>query len=399
MQLMANTRLKRSPFFDATIAAGATSFTVYNHMLMPTSYGDPDAEYWHIINDASLWDVSVQVQVEIAGPDADKLAQAVVCRDLTNVVIGQARYAPMLDHAGNVMNDPVALRVDDNRWWLSLGDSDMLYWCRGIAAERGFDVEICQPDVSPLAVQGPKAVDVVADLVGDWVRDLGRFRYKFYELAVTDGRPMGRRHEPLDSRSGTDTDVIPLWVGRAGWSKQGGYELYLLDGSKGTQLWDLVVEAGKPYGMGLGSPNAIERLESFLLSYGGDTLADNDPFELRLGKFVDLDSSVDFIGRDALLKRREAGLKRELVGLKIDGEPLAMLERPIPVKVGDDTVGTVKAAIWSPRCESNIALALVDVPHNQLGTKVSTHHENGTDNDVRSAEVVDLPFIAPGPAA
>lgn len=431
LHLVQGTRLVRSPYFDCTLAAGAKSFSVYNHMLLPMSYGDPDAEYWRLINDVTMWDVAAQVQVELSGPDAAHLAQALVCRDLSSVVIGQAKYAPMVDHQGRLINDPVILKVDPQRWWLSLADSDMVFWCRAIAAERGLNAAVSLPDVSPLAVQGPKAVDVISDLFGGWVRNLGRFRFRRTELAD-----------------------IPLWLGRSGWSKQGGYELYLLDSTRGSELWNLVAEAGEPYNIGPGAPNTTERIESFLLSYRGDTPDDADPFECRLEAFIDLDSGVDFVGREALLAKRANGLSRQLVGMWIDGDPITPPEHTWPVLAADarsvvpaDTrpvlasdarpvvpartqsvphtqlvsartqpmpqpqpkdilqsprqrtrqseVGEVRAATFSPRLGRNIALALIDVPHNQTGTAVVIDHPTGR----REGITVDLPFCPPGPAA
>lgn len=368
LELAYSARVTKSPFFDCTLAAGAQRFSIYNHMLLPMSYGDEAAEYWGLITGVVMWDVACQVQVELAGPDANRLAQAVVCRDLSEVAVGQAKYAPMVDHGGRLMNDPLVLKVDSDRWWLSLADSDMVFWCRAVGAERGLDAAVTVPDVSPLAVQGPLAEDVVADLLGEWVRDLGFFRF----------RP-------------TTLDGIPLWVGRAGWSKQGGFELYLLDGRRGRDLWRLVAEAGESHGIIPGAPNAAERIESFLLSYRGDTPDDADPFEVGLGRFLDLDSGIDFIGRDALLRKRVEGLRRQLVGVWIAGDHEA-LEHPWPVTAGSQPVGTVRAAAHSPRLERGIGLAMVDVPHNRTGTALTAHLPTGP----RRVQVADLPFCRRG---
>ena len=230
-------------------------------------------------------------------------------------------------------------------------------------------MEVGLPDVSPLAVQGPLAEDVVADLLGEWVRNLPFFGYR---RATLEG--------------------IPLWVGRAGWSKQGGFELYLLDRSRGGELWLFVAEAGKPYGIGPGAPNPIERMESFLLSYRGDTPDDIDPFEARLYRFVDLDAGIDFIGRDALMRKRAAGFRRQLVGVWIGGDSVRLLEHPWPVTAGSRPVGAVRAAAHSPRLGRNIGLALVDIPHNQTGTVLTARHPTGR----RDIEVADLPFCGPG---
>lgn len=366
------TRVAKSPFFDETLAAGAVSFTVYNHTWMPTSYGDAEAEYWRLIEAAAMWDVACQVQVELTGPDAGELTQAVVCRDLTGMRVGRAKYAPMVDHRGRLMNDPVALRVDEDRWWLSLADSDMLYWCRAVGAERGLDAEATQPEVFPLAVQGPRAADVVADLFGGWVRDLPRFGVRPAEV-----------------------DGIEAHLGRSGWSGRDGFEIYLCGRRRGSDLWKLVAEAGRPYGIGPGAPNYIERMESGLLSYRADTLDDSDPFEAGLERFVDLDSGADFIGRAALEAIRRAGPRRRRVGVFIDGAPLAPPGHPWPITAGgaDEPVGTLRAAAHSPRLARNIGVALLEAPYARPGTKVTVQTPTGA----RPAQVTPLPFIKPQP--
>lgn len=365
-------RVAKSPFFDETVAAGAVSFSVYNHTWLPTSYGDGEAEYWRLIEAVSMWDVACQVQVELAGPAAGELAQAVVCRDLTGVEIGQGRYAPMADHRGRLINDPVALRVDEDRWWLSLADSDMLFWCRAVAAERGLDAEVTQPEVFPLAIQGPRAIDVAADLFGGWVRDLPRFRF----------RP-------------ASVDGIEVVLARSGWSRQGGFEIYLLGRERGSDLWRLVAEAGRPWGIGPGAPNYVERMESGLLSYRADTDDESDPFEAGLERFVDLDSEADFIGRSALETIRRTSPRRRRVGLFIDGTPVSPPEHPCPITASDanEAVGTLRAAAHSPRLARNIGVALLNTPWTHPGTKVTVQTPTG----VRSAQVTLLPFIKAQP--
>lgn len=255
----ASARLRRSPYHDAILAAGVSSFTTYNRMLLPTGFGDPEAEYWRLVNDVSMWDVAVERQIEIKGPDAACLTQVLSPRRLDRCVVGQGKYVPICNHRGTIINDPIVLKLADDRFWLSIADSDMLFWSRAIAAERNFQVDICEADVSPLAVQGPKADDVVASIFGDWVRELKHF---WFRDATVNG--------------------IPLMVARSGWSKQGGYELYLMDGSRGTELWDIVREAGEPFNIGPGNPNACERVESGLLSWGGDTDEHTNPYEIRM---------------------------------------------------------------------------------------------------------------------
>ena len=359
-------RVRKSPFFEASLAAGATHFTVYNHMYMPVSYGDPEAEYWRLIKDVAMWDVAVERQVEIAGPDAAALAQYLSPRDLARCRVGQGKYVPLCDHSGAVINDPVLLRLAEDRFWLSIADSDVLLWARAVAAERGYDVEIREPDVSPLAIQGPKAEALACDLFGEWVRGLKYFCFRETEL-----------------------QGIPLVVARSGWSKQGGFELYLMDGARGRELWDLVREAGQPYGIGPGAPNGIERIESGLLSYGSDTDADSDPFELGLEKYIELDIEADFIGKTALREIARRGSARCRVGLVLEGPPIEACAHPWTVTRDGRPVGKVTAAAFSPRLERNIALASIERAAAEAGKDLEVAAPQGA----RRASIAEIPFL------
>ena len=340
-------RLRPSPYYEATLAEGVTAFTTYNHMLMPTSYGKPEEEYWRLLNGVSLWDVAVERQVELRGPDAGRLAQILCPRDLTQCRVGQGRYVALCDHAGTLINDPILLKLADDRYWLSIADSNIWFWARAIAAERGLDVVVSEPDVSPLAVQGPKAEAVVAALCGDWVREL---RYFWFRETVIGG--------------------IPVAVARSGWSKQGGFEIYLMDGSRGTELWNLVREAGRPWDIGPGNPNYCERVESGLLSYGGDTDGDTNPFEVRLGRYVDLHVADDVVGIAALRRIHAQGPRRHQLGVVLDGEePTALGFHWHAIEVDGRRVGDLTNCVWSYRLRRNIGFALIST-HCVPGTRV-----------------------------
>ncbi|MBO6815675.1 MAG: hypothetical protein JJ891_12490 [Rhizobiaceae bacterium] len=362
-------RVRKSPYFNKTLEEGVTSFSTYNHMYMPTGYGDPEAEYDRLINGVAMWDVAVERQVCLKGPDARDLVRYMVTRDLGALETGQGRYVPLCDHRGTLINDPVLLPVSEDEYWLSIADSDILLWSRAIAAERGMNVTIYEPDVSPLAIQGPKAVDVVSDLFGEWVRDLKYF---------------GHRETRLDG--------IPMHVARSGWSKQGGFELYLQDGLRGGELWDIVKEAGKPYGIGPGSPNYVERLESGLLSYGADTDDSTNPYEVGLGKFVSLEREDAYIGKEALARIRDEGIARRFVGYLIGGEPFPVgNQHRWPVRHGETHIGFVSASAWSPRVRSNIGVGLVSTEFAEPGTVVTVAAEQA---DI-PATVSKLPFDIP----
>jgi glycine cleavage system aminomethyltransferase T len=332
-------RLRPSPYFDATVADGVAAFTTYNHMLMPTSFGHPETEYWRLINGVAMWDVAVERQVQLVGPDAGRLAQILSPRDLSKCRVGQGKYVALCNHAGTLINDPILLKLADNRYWLSIADSNIWFFARAIAAERGLDVTVDEPDVSPLAVQGPKAEAVVASIFGDWVRELKYFWFKE-----------------------TTIQGIPVAVARSGWSKQGGFEIYLMDGTKGNQLYNMVKEAGKPWDIGPGNPNFCERVESGLLSYGGDTDDRTNPYEVRLGKYVDLDVPDDVIGIEALRRIHKAGPTRHQLGVTLDGdEPTAFGYLWHGIFKDGRKVGDLTNCAWSYRLKKNIGFALIGI--------------------------------------
>jgi glycine cleavage system aminomethyltransferase T len=330
-------RLRPSPFFGATVAEGVKSFTTYNNMLMPTGYGHPEAEYWRLINGVSMWDVSVERQVQLKGRDAARLAQILAPRDLSKCVEGQGKYVALCNHAGTLINDPILLKRADDLFWLSIADSNILFWARAIAAERGLDVEIAEPDVSPLAVQGPMAEQVAAAIFGDWVTGLKHFWFRE-----------------------TEVEGIPVAVARSGWSRQGGFELYLMDGSKGGALWNIVREAGQPWDIGPGNPNTHERIESGLLSWGGDTDDWTNPFEVRMERYVDLNVPDDTVGIQALRRIKTEGPVRQQLGLVLDGDmPSGSAFTWFDILRDGRKIGDMTNIIWSYRMKKNIGFALV----------------------------------------
>ncbi len=332
-------RVRPSPYFEATVAAGVKSFTTYNHMMMPTGYGDPEAEYWRLINGVSQWDVAVERQVQLLGPDASRLAQMLAARDLEKCVTGQGRYVALCDHSGTLINDPILLKLADDRFWLSIADADIIFWARAIAAERRLNVSITEPDVSPMAVQGPMAEDVVASVFGDWVRELKYFWFRE-----------------------TSIKGIPVAVARSGWSKQGGFELYLMDGTRGTNLWDIVREAGRPWDIGPGNPNHCERIESGLVNVGGDTDDSTNPFEVGMARFIDLNIGDDVIGIEALRRITAAGPRRHLIGIVLEGkQPLPLPSQWSPVLRDGKRVGDMTNCVWSYRLNANIGFGLVSI--------------------------------------
>lgn len=358
-------RLRRSPFYQSTIEEGAETLLTYNNMLVPRGYGDREAEYWRLINGVSMWDVAVQRQVQLKGPDAAKLAQILCVRDLSAQKIGQGKYVAICDHHGVLLNDPIAMKLSKDCYWLSIGNSDIWFWARCVAGERGLNVEVSEPDVSPMAVQGPKAEQVVASIFGEWVRDLGYFWFK-----------------------DTEVNGIPITLMRAGWSKQGGYELFLKDGSKGDQLWQIVKEAGKPFDIGPGYPNPSERTESGLLNYGTDTDDQTNPFEVRMERFLDLDVGNDVIGAKALRKIKSDGVKRHQLGIVIEsGQEAEDQSIRQGIEVNGKAIGHMTHKAWSYRMQRMIGYALVSVEA-QIGDAVQVLRDEGRVN----AELCAVPF-------
>ena len=362
-------RVRRSPYFDATQRYGCWGYTVYNHMFLPIGYDDLEKEYWKLLEGVSVWDVSVERQVEIKGPDGFAFTNLLTSRDLTQCKVGQGKYVLITGEDGGIINDPVLLRLGENHFWLALADSDVLLWARGVAYKSGMNVEIHEPDVSPMQVQGPKSKDVVKTLFGDQVLDL-----KYYYFLET------------------ELDGIPVIVTRTGWSGEVGYEIYLRDGSRGDELWERVMEAGKPYNIGPTGPSDIRRVEAGILNYGIDITLDTNPYEVDLDRLVSLDQEADFIGKEALKKIKAEGVKRKLVGVEIDGERLDLNVTRWPVTRDGAQLGNVTSAVYSPRLKENIGYVWVPIEYAGVGTNLTITLPNG---DERSATVVPKPFVDP----
>ena len=361
-------RLRRSPFFNATLEGGCSSYTVYNHMLLPTAYDDLEKEYWKLLNDVTVWDVSVERQVEITGPDGFAFTNLLTPRDLTKCKVGQGKYVVITADDGGIINDPVLLRLGENHFWLAVADSDLLLWAMGIAHNSGMDVQIREPDVSPMQIQGPKSKLVMQSLFGDEVLELAY--YYFLER---------------------DLDGIPVIVTRTGWTGEVGFEIYLRDGSRGEELWDRVMAAGEPYNISATGPSDIRRIEAGILNYGIDLTLDTNPYEAGLGWLVDLEQEADFVGKEALIRIKAKGAKRKLVGVEIGGDQLDLNMTPWSVSVDGREVGRVTSAVYSPRLEKNIGYAMVPIESSEIGSTLTVATPAGD----RQATVVPKPFVDP----
>ena len=362
-------RLRRTPYFEATQRYGARGYTVYNHMLFPICFADLEEEYWHLINHVTLWDVSVERQVEITGPDAFEFTNRLTPRDLSKCAVGQGKYVAITADDGGVVNDPVLLRLGENHFWLALASSDVLLYARGVALNSGLKVELKEPDVSPLQIQGPKAKPVVQQLFGDRVLDL-----KYYWFLET------------------KLDQIPVVVTRTGWSGEVGYEVYLRDGSYGDELWERIMEAGKPHQIRPTGPSDIRRVEAGILNWGADMTLEDNVYEASLDWLIDAGKTGDYIGKAALQRVKQQGVTRKLVGIEIAGDPVAFNTTKWPVSALGKPIGRVTSAIWSPRLKKNLGYAMLPVSHTGLGTTVEIDVPGA---GRRTATVVAKPFVDP----
>ena len=363
------TQIRKSPYFDATVRWGAKAFSVYNHMYIPRDFGDPEQNFWNLVDQAILCDVAVERQVEITGPDAAKFTQMLTCRDLSTMAVGQCKYILITNADGGILNDPILLRLAENHFWISLADSDILLWAQGVAVHSGLNVKIKEPDVSPLQLQGPNSGLIMQALFGDSIADL-----KYYWLREL------------------ELEGIPLVVSRTGWSSELGYELYLRDGSKGDQLWELIMAEGAPHGLKPGHTSSIRRIEGGMLSYHADADIETNPFELGFDRLVNLDMDAEFIGKAALRQIKHDGPKRKQVGLVLDCAPLTGPNTTFwGIQQDGAPIGKVTSAVYSPRLKQNIALAMVATDAAILGAEVEVLTHTG----MVKATVVERPFYDP----
>ena len=363
-----NPRIRKSPFFEATIASGATEFHPYNGMWMPVGYDTPVNEYWNTIERAGLWDVAVQRVVEFSGPDALAFMELLTPRSVAKVEVGQCRYIFLCNQDGGLLNDPVMLRIAEDKFWICCADGDIYMWAKGIAVFAGMDIQITTPHAYPMQIQGPASPKIVSTLFGEDVLDLGYYRWMWVEM---DGR-----------------DFI---LSRTGFSSEVGFELFLLGYDGGTETWNKILEAGAPYGLSPGSPNRIRRIEGGVLDYGSDMTINETPFDVGLGKRIDFDKG-DFIGRDALLTLSKTPQKRKMQGVFISGAAFTKNnEHRWVVRMGDQKVGEMTSAVHSPRLDRNIGFVLLDQDYAS-----GDHHLTvDTPEGVRDLELTTMPFIDP----
>ncbi len=369
MAVETNYWTRKSPFFAASLRAGCGGLAVANHMYQPHSYADPIEEYRHLTEGVTLWDVATERQVEIIGPDALSFAELLTPRDVSACPVGRGRYTVVTSADGGIVNDPVLFRLSDNHFWLSASDSDLILWAKGVAVFAGMDVAISEPDVSPVQIQGPKSPAVVEALFGERCRGL-----RFYEIRALDLGP------------------IPVMLSRTGWSGEVGYEIFLRDSRHGEDLWERILDAGRPHGLAVTGPSDIRRVEAGILGYGADISLATNPYEAGLDWMLEPEKTADFIGKAALKRIRREGVARRLVGIELACDPLppGSFEDRWPAFDGGEEIGQVTVALFSPRLEKNIGYAIVRTGFAALGATFKVETPFGRTR----ATVVKRPFIA-----
>ena len=366
-QFVAKSRRLRSTIYSSRIEKqGVTSYTIYNHMLLPAGFEDSlEDSYNHLKNHVQVWDVAAERQIEIKGKDSYRLVQLMTCRDLSEAKDGKCYYCPIIDEKGGMINDPVILKFNQEKWWISIADSDVMLFAKGLAIGKSFDVTISEPDVNIMAVQGPKAFNLLEKIFGKEILDLKFYNFKYFNFR--------------DSKH---------LIARSGWSKQGGVEIYVEDPKSGLELYDLLFEAGKEYNVKPGCPHLIERIEGALLSYGNDMDINDNPFECGLGKFVNIDSNIEFLGKDNLIKIKENGIEKKLMGVKINLDQIN-LRSAINLIVDNKIIGEIRSAVFSPTFNKVLGIAMIKKGYFEAGQKFDII----INQKKYKGEVCSLPFI------
>jgi aminomethyltransferase len=361
---------RQSPFFKATLRAGCTAYDIYNHMYLPGYYDDPETEYWLLANGVTMWDVGVERTVEVSGPDADRLMDMITCRDLTKCAVKQGKYMPVIAPDGSIVNDPVLLHVAENRWWMQLADSDAGLYALGVAASAGLDAQVTLPDVHPMQVQGPLSAKTLEKLVGPAIYDIKYYWIEAFEVGD-----------------------IPVVISRTGWTAIPGFEVNLLDGARGDDLWNAVAEAGEEFGIRPIAPCEGRRIEAGIFNYGSDmTLGDTPLHVMGMERLVE-DQAQDYIGKAALEELRAKGVDRKLVGIELEGDELrAEMSEFWPVHSEGSVVGHMTDAVWSPGLEKNIGYVWVPIELASPGNRLDVEAEDG---DWLVGHTASVPFVDP----
>ena len=359
-------RIRSTPYTSRIEKQGVTAYTSYNHMLLPAAFGSLEESYHHLKENVQIWDVAGERQVEISGKDSAKLVQLMTCRDLSKSKVGRCYYCPIIDDNAGLINDPVILKLDENRWWISIADSDVILFAKGLAIGNKFDVKIFEPNVDILAVQGPKSFQLMEKIFGNKITEMKFFGFDYFEFA-------NAKH----------------LIARSGWSKQGGYEIYVENKKSGLALYDELFESGKEFNVKPGCPNLIERIESALLSYGNDIDNNDNPLECGLDKYVNLDTNVNFLGKEKLKEIKKNGVTKKLMGVIIDAKDINVSKSINLIDEKNLKIGELRSGVYSPYFKKVIGIAMLNKPH----FKVSQTFKISINDSIFEGKVCDLPFI------
>ena len=364
-EISKNRRVKITPYTSRLESYGVGGYTVYNHMLLPTYFKSLEDEYFHLKKDVQLWDVSVQKQIEVSGSDSHKLVQLMTCRDLSGAKVLKCYYVPLIDGNGNMINDPLVLKVEDMKWRICIADSDVLLYAKGIADSMKLNVKIHETKISTLAVQGPKSLDVMRKVFGDEISKLKFFNFNYFKF-----------------------EGIDFMISKSGFSKQGGYEIYVENSKSGLKLYDYIIKVGNKFNLKPGCPNVIERIEGALLSYGNDMDNNDNPFECGLDKYVSLESNIEFLGKKALKKVKLEGIRRKLMGVKINEKNINLTSELKLVDENKKTIGYLRSAVYSPRFKKIVGIAMINLDY----CKDSQNFKININNKEASGSVCSLPM-------
>ena len=359
-------RLRGTPYSSRIEKQGVTAYTIYNHMLLPAGFGSLEDSYFHLKENVQVWDVAAERQVEISGKDSAKLVQLMTCRDLSKSKVGRCYYCPIIDDKAGLINDPVILKLDEDRWWISIADSDVILFAKGLAIGKNFEVKIFEPNVDILAVQGPKSFELMEKIFGKKITEMKFFGFDYFEFA-------GAKH----------------LIARSGWSKQGGYEIYVENTKSGLALYDKLFDVGKELNVKAGCPNLIERIESALLSYGNDMDNDDNPLECGLEKYVNLEANINFLGKEKLKEVKKKGITRKLMGVMIEAKEINMAKSIELFNDKNLKIGELRSGTYSPHFEKVIGIAMLEKPY----WEVSQTFKISINDSTFEGKVCDLPFI------
>ena len=359
-------RIRSTPYTSRIENQGVTAYTIYNHMLLPAAFGSVEDSYYHLKKDVQVWDVAGERQVEISGNDSNKLVQLMTCRDLSKSKDGRCYYCPIIDDQAGLINDPVVLRLNENKWWISIADSDVILFAKGLAIGHKFDVKIIEPNVNIMAVQGPKSFKLMEKIFGEKITKLKFFGFDYFDFK-------GTQH----------------LIAQSGWSKQGGYEIYVENTKSGLELYDYLFEVGKEFNVKPGCPNLIERIESSLLSYGNDIDNNDNPLECGFDKFVNLESDVNFLGKEKLKKIKSEGIQKKLMGIKIDGKQISLTSSKNIYDKNNNLIGELRSATYSPHFKQIIGIVMIKKPYYEYAEDVYVELDDAKFN----GRICDLPFI------